>query len=200
MRIQMRNVLMGVGALAVLAMPAATTFAGADQPQEFTAQGAACVDVSGGVPTSLTYLSVVPDGNKLLVTAKGENAYGTVSQFRGWNGIENASVSATVGQEDSTFNLSGRRVYGSLSGGSLTVNTDHNGLYTGTFDGTITGAFLDPSDPIATLYQSTPRIRFTVSNGTSVLSGNADITFSGNPGDPSHFCGTMTLQGVRKSA
>ncbi len=162
-----------------------------ERASSFSASGNICLVQ---LPSSLI---AVPAPGGVRITASGEILGGAIDSSDGWDALDGAEIGAVIAKEVSTFNFGAGSFSGVLSG-SLNLDTS-DGPLSGRFQGTVSGNFLDPTDIIGTIYQSTADIDWKIGDRDESARGHAVANFTANPLDGT-YCGPIELQGIHQEA
>lgn len=184
---RVRNLFLTVGALSVLAMPAAA-FAKAGDAQSFSASGYLCLT---HLPDDMK--AKVDSDGQVKLKARGEVLSGEITSSSGWDAVQGAAVVVTITKEESVFDLSNGQFAGEVKGDIAIASSE--GLLIGNVSGSINGAFADPNDIVGTIYTSTPVVEWNVRGDKVKAEGAASATFTVDPGNPYAYCGTLSLSG-----
>lgn len=173
--------------LLLLLIPATT---GADEPTPFSATGTVCV---AGLPK----VKAAPSPVGIKLGAFEEQINGAITSSPGWAALEGATLEAKVHHEESTFNFTTLTFSGNLSG-DLHITTG-SGKLRGELHGSVAGAFLDPANPVTSIYQSAVQLDWTAHGGKAKAKGQGTAAFAFDPSTFT-FCGPLNLSGEVRGA
>lgn len=176
-----------------LALALILVVAGLGTIQTASAHGATPFTASGGLClVGLPEVTVAPSPTGVLVIASGESLEGTITTSQEWTDLEGAKVLVTIDREKSSFNFGTLTFSGRLTG-RLTIATDDSVL-SGKLHGTVSGKFSDPANLLASIYESSSEVDWTVGDTDTLAKGHASSTFTPDPTSGA-FCGTANLTG-----
>ena len=172
-------------ALVALLLLAAPTAAFAESAQPFTASGNICL-------TQLPQrIRVAPQPTGIRLIALGEKEAGVIVYSSGWDALNGAAVNITITREESVFDFTTLTFSGKING-TLVVTTTSKVL-NGKLEGTVNGAFLDPSDILGSITGSSVQVNWLIKGKDAKASGQATASFA-LTGDG--FCGPLSLDGT----